>query len=287
MMATKKAARLPLFVPEAGPPTRAYRSTTIQWSLMSLPVNIYASVDSAQKGGRNSWVMAEDGKSYHPVGVQPFDKTTEKAVDKADVVKGVEVEGKVILISDEELNLTTEYGMSKLLKFVPRNAVYDNPHIVLTNHYQIRPAMQKVGREYRTNQQTEHLFGLLRDRLETNQVVAVLEMTMQDGGAPKMGVLDHHGNLKLMAPQDAIRQQRPLFESEIDPAEAKLIDQLIKKDLAPEVPAFHDQSKTKLNELIQLKLAGKALPTAAPPAETKEGAILGIMDLLEQSLKKG
>lgn len=283
-MTTKRPAKgQPVFVAEASVSTKAYRSTAIQWGLVSLQVDLFSSLDSNQGSARSQWVKVDD--SYHQVGVQTYDKITGDVVNKEDIVKGVLDEGKVILVSDEELKLQTEYGQTRLVGFLDAADVYENPVCVFTHSYQVRPSLQKVGRDRRVNQQAEHLFDLLRDRLKANGVVAVLEMVMQDGGSAKEGILDHNGVFKLIAPQGAVRQEKPLGESPISPDEAKMVDQLIKKDLLSGLPPHRDDSYEKLMKIVELKKAGKSLPAAV--SETKKADDQGdLMSLLQASLKK-
>lgn len=284
MATTKRAAKQPQFVPEAAQPGRAYRSTSIQWGLISLPVDLFSQTEQ-QKTPRSSFVKAEDG-SFHPAGKQDYDKTTGDKIDSADIVKGVEVDGKVIEISDEELKLSTEYGQSRLLGFLDHSQIYQDPNMVLTNHYQVRPSLQRVGnRDRRVNHQAEKVFGLLKEGLANANKVALLELSVQDGAAHKLGILDHNGTIKILVSQELVRIQRPVYEVEVNQDELKLIDDLIRRDTLKVVPEFHDDSIQKIRELVDLKSKGKALPRVAA-AKEKENEGTDMMAALQASLRK-
>lgn len=276
----------PVLAAGAAAPPRTYRNTHLTLGVLPIEVVLYSAV-SEPKGLRSQFVLEEDG--YHPVGIRKYDKVTgENLPEDARILKGVDTENGVVELSDEDLKLGTE-RVCEIFKFVNLKKLPDETLRLIcpTKYYQVRPGRVKVGRDSRPNSHAaKALLGVL-DSMRRLGLTAVVRITITDGEPAKMGLLDHAGQLRILAYQDHIREELPLGdlgELGITDAERQGIDTLIGSMTVDYMPANPDTSIPHLDELLAEKQATGQI--VALPDQVGSSAVPGVdlLKAIEQSL---
>ena len=122
-------------IAQAPEPSRSTGSVTVSFGLLSIPVSLYTATRSTRTVRHEHVVV--DGQ-YHPVGRQSYDKVTGEPVDRAEVIKTVEVGDVLVPVTDEayanatgadalagRLDLEATLPAADLpLRFVPEGTTY-------------------------------------------------------------------------------------------------------------------------------------------------------------------
>jgi DNA end-binding protein Ku len=286
-------ARKPMFEAGADAPARTYRNTTLQIELAPIPLAIYSAVEEARSTRQQfvRHVIDEEKGTYelHPVGMKPYNKVTGKDISSSDIVKGITTEdGKVVEISDEELQLETE-TTCEVIGFIDLSKLPYEQHRLIcpVKFYQVRAQMLTVGREKRPNRGAENVLLLMFQSMQKQNLHALINITINKGEPARLGLLDHGGQLRILAFQDHVRQERPLGELEASAAHTKMIDQIITKriGIVTAIPPNKDQSAAHLLKVVQAKLARKLGKNVAEvPQQTTDLPVGDLMSLIEKSL---
>lgn len=274
------AAKQPVLAAGASAPPKVYRTMNMTLELIPIEVGIYSSV-AEPEGLRKEFIRGEDG-SYHEVGRKSYNKTTGEIIeDTSQVIKGVNTPAGVVEVTDQDLALATEKvcqieGFINLASRTPEELRLICP----TKFYQVRPGKMKVGKDYRVNRQAEEVFTLLLSEMEAAQAHAILRITMKDGEAAKLGLMDWAGQLRLLAFENCIRAELPLGERPDKPKLQTMMSRLIKRHMKTSLPANPDLSAVQVEKILQMKAAGGELvaPTGQPnrndhPAMDLEAAL--------------
>jgi non-homologous end joining protein Ku len=272
--------------PVAAAPERAYVKTTLVLGLASFDVEFLTGTTSSRVSRSQFVEIESDGKTeFHPVGVKPYDKVTEADVDKSAIIKGVAHGDQVVVITDEELSsFGLERGASPITGFIKRQNL-DERWLVPSAIYQARPAHKRVGKENRPNVVAQKLYSLLLGSLERNDCVALLPLTLRDGGAKRYGLLDHHGRLSIMHYAEELRLEVPLTLVSSTAEEDALIDEMVASHELGCVPMLHDETGANLRDLIDRKLAGEVTNGVVTPV-TQTAEEQDVAALLRASLGK-
>lgn len=256
-------------------PARSLGSATISFGLVSVPVNLYSSSESAASVSFNM-VHKSCGTRLKQQYICPKDNVV---VEKDEIAKGYEfAKGQYVLFSPEELKALDEQGKNAIdiSEFVP---LADVERIYLEKAYYLGP--DKGGeRAYR-----------------------LLCQALTDTGRAALGQYAARGkqNLVLVRPMgDVLVMEQLHYKNEIRPAtevpvpqatvkeaELKLAVQLIEQGASDEFrpDEFHDTVRERVLAAIQGKVAGQEIVAEAPEAgETK---IIDLMEALKASLAKG
>src|SRR5699024_2405040 len=106
---------------------------SIQFSLVNIPVRLYAAVDSSQS---IHFDLLTEG-DHHQVGYVKTDKETGEPLEQDDIVKGYEDESdQYVIVSDEDIE-KAEADSSRVIRIAgfvneaePYRALYDKPYFV-------------------------------------------------------------------------------------------------------------------------------------------------------------
>jgi DNA end-binding protein Ku len=255
-------------------PARPIASATISFGLVSVPVKLYSSSESAATISFNM-VHKSCGTRLKQQYICPKD---EVIVEKDDTAKGYEFsKGQYVLFSPEEIKTLEEKATNSIdiAEFVPLAQV---DRIYLEKVYYLGP--DKGGdRAYR-----------------------LLSEALKDTGRAALGQYAARGqqHLVLVRPLDGVlvleqlhyndelrpASEVPLGEGEVKPTELALAKQLIDQTSTDEFhpEKYSDQVRGRVLAAIQQKVEGQEI--SAEPAEETGGKIIDLMEALKASLAK-
>jgi DNA end-binding protein Ku len=254
---------------------RAIGTSTIAFGLVSLPVKLYSTGESARKISFNM-VHKDCGTRVRQQYICPTDDVV---VPREDMVKGYEFsKGQFVLFDDEELKVVEapKSDSIDIVSFVPADQV---DRIYFNKAYFLGPD-KGGGRAYRL------LSAALR---ETNRVAIAKQATR--GKEYLVMVRPHEDGLLLeqLFYADELKSfdEVPVDEGDVNDAELKLAIQLIDQASSDEFDAgaYRDEVYEKTLELIQRKVEGQEI-TAAPVEESRT-QIIDLMAALKASLSEG
>ncbi len=256
-------------------PARAIGTSTIAFGLVSLPVKLYSTGESARKISFNM-VHKDCGTRVKQQYVCP---KHDMVVAREDMLKGYEfAKGQFVLFDEEELKVVEAPRSDSIdiVAFVPAETV---DRLYFNKAYYLGP--DKGGaRAYR----------LLAAALRESGRVAIAEQATRGKGYVVM-IRPHEEGLLLeqLFYADELRpfSEVPLEEGEVNEAEMKLAMQLIEQAASDtfDAMAFRDEVYEKTLELIQKKVEGQDI-TAAPVEESRT-QIIDLMAALKASLAEG
>lgn len=252
---------------------RAIRKTSIACGLFSVAVGVYKAVDShdvafkqhhAGCGGSIKMERYCDGCEVKPV-------------DFADVVKGVDHDGTLVLVAPDELKDLEAEALPALevIQFVPVDEI--DPLTYETAYYTAPDKISVKG------------YTVLRKTLAAKGLVAVVQFSLR-AGRQSLGVIRPSGDLLVLhsvAWPDEVRE--PAFpildkEVEIEPAvldmAGKLVDSMTGSFKAAD---FIDTYTAKVKEFIAARAeGGEYIPS---PVE-REPVVDDLLAALEASIAK-
>ena len=257
-------------------PARSIGTATISFGLVSVPVHIYSTGESAASVSFNM-VHKDCGTKLKQYYKCPKHDVT---VERTDTVKGYAV-GKdhFVIFTLEELKALEEKGNNSIdiKEFIPLAKV---DRIYLEKAYYLGP--DKGGdRPYR----------LLAEALKKTGRAALGQYAARG-----------HQNLVLVRPMNGVlvmeqlhysdelkaAKEVPLGEGEVKPAELNLAVQIVEQssadDFKPE--QYHDTVRERVQEEIEKKVAGQEITADEVPQKTGT-KVLDLMEALKASLAKG
>jgi len=273
--------------PIANAPSRATGSTVLSFGLANIEVDLLTGSQESRVS-RSQFVAVEnsDGQTeYHPVGIRNYDKVTEAEVSRDAIVKGVQVDDQVVVISDEEMRSAgIQRGEAPVIGILKRSDLTAEQMrwLVPSKIYQVRVRAQRVGRDRRPNKAGEKLFTLMLRSLQRHDAWALLSLSVRDGGAKRFGLLDQWGRLSLLHYADELRQEAELPLVDTSSEEEDLMNQMMERMFISEVPMITDETSANLQNLIEKKLAGEDIAPVAQVAPTQ--AEQDVADLLRASI---
>jgi DNA end-binding protein Ku len=256
-------------------PARSIGTATISFGLVSVPVEVYSTGESAASVSFNM-LHKDCGTKLKQQYICP---KHEVVVDRENTVKGREfAKGQYVTFTPEELKALDEKATNSIdvIQFLPLASV-DRRY--LDKAYYLGPgkggdkayrllteALKKTGRA-----------GLGQYAARGRQHLVLLR--------PRDGVLV----MEQLYYADELRSPKevPLGEGEVKPAELNLAVQIIEQGATEEFQPeqYHDTVRERVLEAIEKKVEGQEI-TAEPEPE-KGGKILDLMEALKASLAKG
>jgi DNA end-binding protein Ku len=245
----------------------------ISFGLVTIPVKVYSAARSSESisfnllhkdcGSRlkQQYVCQRDGQN----------------VERAEMVKGFEFsKGQYVLFSEEELKALEEKSSQtiEITEFVPASAV--DP-VYFDKAYYLGP-----------DRQGDKAYRLLAKAMQETGRWAVARYGAR--GRNYLVVLRPNGEGLVMQQLHYAHEVRPFSEigladgAEIREQELKLAlllaEQVSAESFVPE--NYLDDRRTKLQELVDRKVAGEQITT--PEAEEPKGQVIDLMEALRQSL---
>ena len=247
-------------------------TATISFGLVSIPVKLYSSSVTSAKIGLN-WINPETGSR---VRMRFWDPTTDKLVEREDLVKGYEfAKGQFVTFSEEELEeiIFKATHAIEIKEFVPLDQVdpihYEKAYYLGSNTGGERPyhllarVMREKGR------------AALAMYAARGKNYLVLLRPFEEG----LLMQQLRYNTEIRAASDI-----EIGEAEIDDGELQLakqiVDQISSDEFHPE--QYRDTATERLEKIIAEKVEGKEITAA--PQEEPEGQIIDLMEALKSSL---
>ena len=255
-------------------PARPIGSATISFGLVSVPVKLYSSSESAATVSFNM-VHKNCGTRLKQQYICPKDNVV---VEKDEIAKGYEfAKGQYVLFTPEEVKTLEEKATNSIdiKEFVPLAEV---DRIYLEKVYYLGP--DKGG---------DRAYRLLSEALKETGRAALGQYAARGQEhlvlvRPKDGVLvleQLHYNDELRSSSEV-----PLGEGEVKPGELALAKQIIDQGATDEFhpESYSDQVRGRVMAAIQQKVEGQEI--TAEPAEERGGKIIDLMEALKASLAK-
>ena len=256
-------------------PARSIGTATISFGLVSVPVEVYSTGESAASVSFNM-LHKDCGTKLKQQYICP---KHEVVVDRENTVKGREfAKGQYVTFTPEELKALDEKATNSIdvIQFLPLASV---DRLYLDKAYYLGPgkggdkayrllaeALKKTGRA-----------GLGQYAARGRQHLVLLR--------PRDGVLV----MEQLYYADELRSPKevPLGEGEVKPAELNLAVQIIEQGATEEFQPedYHDTVRERVLEAIQKKVEGHEI--TAEPEPQKGAKILDLMEALKASLAKG
>lgn len=257
----------------------------IAFGLVHIPIALYPA--TSESGLDFDWL---DRRTMDPVGYKRINKKTGKAIDKADIVKGIEYEdGQYVVITPEEIEAAYPQTTQtiEIDAFVPAG---DIPFLYLDRPYYVAP-INKGAKVY----------ALLREILQKRGQAAIARVVIQT--KQHLAALIPSGPLlvlNLLRWGDEIRSADSLTlppegakAAGISAAEMKMGEQLVEgmsRDWDPD--AYTDSFKAQILELVERKAQAGEVESVTPVepeggGETKSATVYDLTALLKRSLEEG
>lgn len=252
--------------------TRPYWSGQIRLSLVSVPVNVYAALNSARTLPMHEMYRKTGERVRHQL------VANDKEITREDVVKGYEYsKGKYVLLEPEEikaLRLPSKNTL-EIVQFVPAG---DIEPIFFEKPYFVAPK----------DDAAEEAFVTIREGLRKTGMFGIGQLTI--AGRERLCALKPCGRgmiLETIRYRDEVRKADAYFDeienTTVGKEELALVEQLIKQKQTSFRPdQFHDHYRDALRELIDAKLENR--DPEYEEEEVPSGKVVNLMDALKKSL---
>lgn len=247
---------------------------TISFGLVSIPIRMYAAA-RAKRANLHQIHKVCKTRIKQPL----FCPHCNRIVDRSEVVKGYEYEkDKYVVIEPDEIKkITPPSGHTmEILTFL--------------NGDEIDPIYFESSFMALPEAHAEKAYLLLLKALEDTNKVGIAKVTMhQREYTVFIRPRDNGLTLHTMFYQNEIASVEGYgkkYDIKLKPEEVKLANQLVESLTAPFKPQeYRDEFQTRLNELIEAKLKGRAV-IAAPKAPHR-APVIDMMEALKKSLAAG
>jgi DNA end-binding protein Ku len=237
---------------------RAIWSGSISFGLVAAPVRLYSAIDEHDL--ELHLVHVEDGSR---IGYQKICKAEEKRVPDDEVAKGYELDGKVVLLEDEDFAAARGEPTKtiEIEDFVPHEEI-DPVYFEHTYYLGPQEGAEKVYRLLVEAMERAGLAGIVRYFLRDREQLGCLRV--RDG----LLVLEKMYYADEIRPVDELRPDR---RGKVDPKELELALDLIDRYRGSFDPSrYEDTYVERLRGVIRKKSRGEAIEV--PEAEDAEEA---------------
>lgn len=264
---------------KAQAPGRSTGSLVIGFGMVSVPVAVYAGVETDAAKIKRNWRVA-DGQE---VGYITVNKGNGEVVARSDIYDVYTCEdGTEVPLTDEEIAkaLGEENGNASVVGFYPAEQVSE---YVAENILQVRPKKAKGKKN-----PFEKPFAVLMSAMESTGTFALLSFTLR--GKPSLGTLDFHGNLRVVKWENEVREELPMPEVEVSEAEANMAVALVESLRGEQAPQMPCEAVEKVREYAETKKVamGTGKPVPAPEVSQAEQVtdLLAALDASVKAVKK-
>lgn len=251
---------------------RALGSATISFGLVSIPVKLYSTAESASAVRFNQINKADGAR----VKQQLISSKSGEIVAKEDIVKGYEfAKGQYVLFTADELKALEAKATHTvdITEFVPADTV---DRIYFDKAYFLGP--DKGG---------ARAYHLLAETLRATNRVAIAQYSAR--GRQRLTMVRPLAKGLLMEQlhyADEIRSidDVPIEDADVKAEELKLAQQLVDQATSEgfDPGAYRDEVKARMLELIQQKIDGEDITLT--PTEEPQTKVVDIMSALKASL---
>lgn len=260
-------------------PGRSTGSATIAFGMVSVPVSVYAGIESDAAKIKRKWRTGDGAE----VGYLTINKVTGEEITRSEIYDVYECDnGAEVPLDDAEIAkaLGAENGTVEVIGFYPAEQASE---YVTENLLQVRPQNGKgKARPF------DKPFALLMGAMESTDTFALLNFTLR--GKPSLGVLDSNGFLRVVRWENEVREARPMPETEVSEAEHGLAVALIETMRGAQAPQIACEAVEKVREYAETKAVsmgtGAPMPVAAADNNEKISDLLGALDASLKAAKK-
>lgn len=252
---------------------RPYWSGQIRLSLVTMPVNIYAALNSATQINLH--------EIYEPTGerVRRQKVVNDKAIANDDIIKGFEYDkDEYVLLKQEEIDAlkVPSKNTIDIVQFVKAEEIdpiyFERPYFVAPD-----------------GDSAEEAFIVIRDALKAKKMIGLGQLVI--AGRERLCAIRHCGSgmlLETLRYKDEIRKSDPYFadidEPHVADEQVELAKELIDRKTAKFDPSkFHDHYRDALQELIDAKIEKRDVREISSD-KAPTGKVVNLMDALKKSL---
>lgn len=260
---------------KAPAPGRSTGSLVIGFGMVSVPVSVYAGIESDAAKIKRKWRTGEGSE----VGYLTVNKETGKQIARSEIYEVYECDdGSEVPLSDAEIAkaLNSENGNASVVGFYPAEQI---ANYVSENLMQVRPQKGKgKARPF------DKPFALLIGAMKSTNTFALLSFTLR--GKPSLGTLDTEGNLRVVLWENEVREALPIPEAGVSDAEHSMAVALIEsmqEKSAPQIPCEAVEKVRQYAETKKVAMGGTA--PVSMPAPDNTAALSDLMGALDASIK--
>jgi len=249
----------------------AYWSGFLRLSLVSCPIYLSPATSERERISLHQI----NPKTGNRIRLQPVDAETGEELDRADLIRGYEVEkGQYIEITKEELaGLKIESSrVLELSRFVEREAINE---LYLDTPYYVYPE----------NAQAEEAYHVIAAALAESDRVGIGRIVMSQRERPvALQPFDKGLLLSTLHTSEEVRlAEFDTPKNKLDPQMVEIAATIIERLAGKFEPkGFRDQYQDALRELVESKQKGK--PIQRPRFEEPSGNVVDLMSVLKKSL---
>lgn len=259
---------------------RSMAKVSITLGLLKVPVNVYKATEDGREFSLHQYSAAGNRIAQKRV-----DSVTGEEIPYADIVKGTEVNGQVVLIDQDDQaaleGLVPSSAAWDIVAFVPASEI--NPLALSGDSYHLAP--QKLpGRNGGHMPGAEKAYVALAGAIRRSGKLAVTSMAMRGRVRPVVIGANEEGVLVAQAIlyPNQLRQAPEVPQALVNEIEAAMMDYLVGALSADHLDiSEQDDYNTALTEVIAAKLAAKPIPTKV---STEAAPVTDLAALLSASL---
>lgn len=262
----------------ADPPSRATASFTLQWGLVPVKLRLFTAFEDTTPVKRSLYT-----RTGNKVGQPKVDTVTGERVDSDQIQTMVELDGKLLELTDEEMaEVTSDYEVDRQavsITFIPLDTLGDRYKV--EKSYQARSGMTATPKKSVADPQADKAFALLLQSMAKKKVACLFRASLK--GPARWAALTPDGTVHFLYYFDEVRQQKEWPDVTISKVEAQQGLDLI--DLVGvSTPDLIDERGAALIKFLKAKLkSGKGIErkdeTGAPV-----GGVLDLTAALKASL---
>jgi DNA end-binding protein Ku len=258
-------------------PSRGTSSQTIQWGLLSIPIQVFTGQESGSAVPRKMFTL--DG---NPVGSKSYDKVTGEDVDSSQIIKKATAsDGTLVELSDEEIESAVtggpHKGVAEIICRIPLESL--GREYVIDKVDQVRAAKTQQGTKKVDNPPAQRALALLLDGLGATGTAAVVRVATKSGA--KYAAITPDGFFLTIAFAESVREAAPLPEMTFSDQERDLAIQLL-NTIEVATPEFTDTCGAQVQSFVDQKAQGI---TPEAPVEVEAAPVIDLMAALAASIK--
>ena len=264
-MATSTVQRAPA-------PTHTTASFTLQWGLVPVKIRLFTSTEDTNPVKRS--LYTKTGSKV----IQPkTDSATMKPVAAADIVSKVEIDGKLVELSDEEIaEVTSDLTIDRRaveIQFVPADSI--GSRYLVDKTYQARSGRISTAKRTVPDPQADKALALLLQSMEKRKVACLFRASLK--GPARYAALTPDGKVHFLFYDGEVRAEADWPDVDISKTEAAQGLDLI-DGIGVSTPDLIDERAERLHAHLRSKIA-KGDATEAPAAATDGAPVEGVLDL--------
>lgn len=247
----------------------------LKLSLVTCPVALYSAIDPS--GDVHFHLI--NPKTGHRIRTVTVDATSDKRVERSDLIKGFEVsKGKFVTLTPEEIDAVKLESTRTIdiESFVPAEEIdrlfWDHPYFLVPD-----------------GTLANEPFAVIRSAMERERQVALARLVI--GERERLVALEPRDNIIIattLRSHDEVRDHKGLAPSARAPAKSDMVTiatKIMRQKAAHfDSKKFRDRYEDALRALIKRKQKGEGVIAADEPAE-KTGNVVDLMEALRGSLK--